>query len=104
MSIAVSQAGPVVTLELNRPPANHFDAGVLGELADLLHRFSADPRCRAVVLCASGRHFCAGADLSAGPAAGGIRESAQAIYRQAVRLFDAEVPVVAAVQGAAVGG
>src|SRR5262249_20339276 len=102
--IIVTGTGHVVTLELNRPEANHFDEELLRGLAGRIDGTSGDPACRAVVLCAAGKHFCAGADFSAGPAAGGVRESAQAIYRQARRLFGCDVPIVAAVQGAAVGG
>jgi 2-(1,2-epoxy-1,2-dihydrophenyl)acetyl-CoA isomerase len=51
------------------------------------------------VLCSTGRHFCAGANFAGTGDAG-----AQALYAQAVRLFAAATPVVAAVQGAAIGG
>jgi 2-(1,2-epoxy-1,2-dihydrophenyl)acetyl-CoA isomerase len=61
--------------------------------------------CRAILLCAEGKHFCAGADLSGG--SGGSTNSApqgpDLLYRKAARLFDNRTPVVAAVQGAAVG-
>jgi len=51
------------------------------------------------VLCSTGRHFCAGANFAdENPAATGE------LYEQAVRLFQFELPVVAAVQGAAIGG
>jgi 2-(1,2-epoxy-1,2-dihydrophenyl)acetyl-CoA isomerase len=51
------------------------------------------------VLAAAGRHFCAGADFG-----GGKTLSVREVYGNAVRLFAARTPVVAAVQGAAVGG
>jgi enoyl-CoA hydratase/carnithine racemase len=51
------------------------------------------------VLCSAGKHFCAGANFAdENPAA------TSALYENAVRLFAAQTPVVAAVQGAAVGG
>jgi enoyl-CoA hydratase/carnithine racemase len=51
------------------------------------------------VLCSAGKHFCAGANFAdENPAATGL------LYENAVRLFAAQTPVVAAVQGAAVGG
>jgi 2-(1,2-epoxy-1,2-dihydrophenyl)acetyl-CoA isomerase len=103
--ILVTRSGHVVTAELNKPPANFFDESLLTQLADLLEELAADATCRAVVLCAAGKHFCAGADFSSryGDSGDG-RAVASDIYRQAVRIFAAQVPVVAAVQGSAVGG
>jgi enoyl-CoA hydratase/carnithine racemase len=60
-----------------------------------------DPQCRAIVLCAEGKHFCAGAALGRRPAAGVDQGN---LYQEAVRLFSCTTPVVAAVQGAAIGG
>jgi enoyl-CoA hydratase/carnithine racemase len=110
--ILVTRAGHVVQVELNKPPANYFDEPMLTALGDLLEELADDPQCRAVVLCAAGKHFCAGADFSSrsgvgssGNGAGGDgSEGAGRIYRQAVRIFAANVPIVAAVQGSAVGG
>jgi 2-(1,2-epoxy-1,2-dihydrophenyl)acetyl-CoA isomerase len=57
------------------------------------------------VLCAEGKHFCAGADFSAASAADPLKPGQEGVlYREAVRLFAAAKPVVAAVQGAAIGG
>ncbi len=89
----------VATVEFSRPPHNHFDAGLIGSLADAYARLDADGGCRAIVLCSAGRHFCAGADFGGGQGTGG-----PGLYDEAVRLFAARTPVVAAVQGAAVGG
>jgi len=97
-AIRVTSAdGPVAVVELDRPPANHVDETVLGELADRLGELAAGGVCRAVVLCGAGRHFCAGADLGEGP------PRPEAIYAQAARLFDLGLPMVAAVQGASIG-
>jgi enoyl-CoA hydratase/carnithine racemase len=99
-------ADHVAVVELRRPPANYFDLELIESLGDAYDALDADPGCRAIVLCAQGRHFCAGADL-ARPTLGrdGDREwGATALYRAAARLVDAATPVVAAVQGAAVGG
>ncbi|HUH79699.1 MAG TPA: enoyl-CoA hydratase/isomerase family protein [Solirubrobacteraceae bacterium] len=93
--------GHVATVEIHRPPANYFDAALIGELADAYEALDADPECRAIVLCSEGKHFCAGANLGspASPA-----DEPRSLYRQALRLFASATPVVAAVQGAAVGG
>lgn len=91
----------VATVELQRPPNNFFDLPMIRRIADLYDALAADRSVRAIVLCALGKHFCAGADLSS-------RDSAAAgpaeLYREAVRVFASPLPVVAAVQGAAVGG
>lgn len=93
----------VATVELRRPPHNFFDKALVAEIADALEALDDDPRCRAVVLAAQGRSFCAGADFSNRPAtAGGT--SGQHLYKEAIRLFRTRKPVVAAVHGAAIGG
>jgi 2-(1,2-epoxy-1,2-dihydrophenyl)acetyl-CoA isomerase len=103
--ILVTRSGHVVQAELNKPPANYFDESLLTQLGDLLEELGEDLQCRAVVLCAAGRHFCAGADFSSRSNSPGDGDStAGSIYRQAVRIFAATVPIVAAVQGSAVGG
>ena len=90
--------GHVALVEFSHPPHNYFDAELVGGIADAYERLDEDPDCRAIVLCSPGRHFCAGADFSSGNPAG------EDLYEQAVRLFEARTPVVAAVQGAAIGG
>ncbi|HEY3021453.1 MAG TPA: enoyl-CoA hydratase/isomerase family protein, partial [Solirubrobacteraceae bacterium] len=89
----------VAVVELHRPPENYFDAVLVEALAGAYERLDGDDACRAIVLCSEGRHFCAGARLGGG----GVDETAR-LYAAAVRMFAAQTPVVAAVQGAAVGG
>jgi enoyl-CoA hydratase/carnithine racemase len=98
--------GHVGVAEIRRPPDNFFDAALIGSLADSLGWLET-AGARAIVLCSEGKHFCAGADFTgrsgqAGRigAGGGARE----LYDEALRLFESTIPVVAAVQGAAVGG
>ena len=92
----------VATVELHRPPHNYFDQTLIRSLADAYQAVDADPRCRAIVLCAEGKHFCAGANL--GGDGDGLGGGPASLYREAIRLFEASKPVVAAVQGAAIGG
>jgi enoyl-CoA hydratase/carnithine racemase len=91
----------VATVEIARPPNNFMDFELIRSLADAYETADADPRCRAIVLCSDGKHFCAGVDFTTAPRDAG---GPAALYDQAVRLFRAATPVVAAVQGAAVGG
>ena len=90
----------VATMELCRPPNNFFSLEMIAGIADALEWLDDDPRCRAAVLCAQGKHFCAGADFSPG----GVGYTTEDLYAAAVRIFRTHTPVVAAVHGAAVGG
>ncbi len=89
----------VATVEFDRPPHNHFDVELIAALADAYEALDVDPACRVIVLCSAGRHFCAGANF-----AGAGDTGVPALYAHAVRLFAAATPVVAAVQGGAIGG
>ena len=91
----------IATVEIHRPPNNFFDPPLIEALADTITALDDDPACRVVVLCAEGKHFCAGADF--GPGSDLVERTAE-LYVHAVRLFAARKPIVAAVQGAAVGG
>lgn len=95
----------VATVEMHRPPENFFEVDVLRSLADAYETLDADPACRAILLCAEGKHFCAGANIG-GRAAGGTDSEADGPEQmdvEAARLVGAGTPVVAAVQGAAIG-
>jgi enoyl-CoA hydratase/carnithine racemase len=99
--VTIEFVGHVATVEIHRPPNNYFDTALIARIADAYEELDDDVGCRAIVLCAEGKHFCAGADLSR-PAEN--RSSPGELYAQAIRLFRARTPVVAAVQGAAIGG
>lgn len=92
----------VATLEFSRPPNNFFSVSLIRQIADACEELAADPRCRAVVLCSAGRVFCAGADFADAHAVG--TPDGSHLYDHAIRLFEQPLPVVAAVQGAAIGG
>lgn len=103
--VRASIEGHVGIAEICRAPNNYFDKALIGELADAFERFEADPAVRAILLCAEGRNFCAGADFASRDRGAVIGDSSGGhLYQQAVRLFRCAKPVVAAVQGAAVGG
>lgn len=94
--------GHVATVRISRPPHNFIDVPTLRELADTLSRLDDDPACRSVVLASVGKSFCAGADFGAVPSGGGMVDPAD-FYPQAMRLFRTRKPLVAAIQGAAIG-
>jgi enoyl-CoA hydratase/carnithine racemase len=98
--IAVQKrADHVAVIEFSRPPANFFDVELIRALADAYAELDELTWCRAIVMCSSGKHFCAGADFSNEQGIG-----TSDLYEQAIRLFSCETPVVAAVQGGAIGG
>jgi enoyl-CoA hydratase/carnithine racemase len=93
----------VAIAEIRRPPNNFFDLALIASLADVFERLDAEPGCRAIVLASEGRHFCAGANFASKQSAA-TDDSGRHLYDEAVRLFASRTPVVAAVQGAAIGG
>jgi len=103
--LAVSLSGAVATVELRKPPNNFIDRDLIADLADALERLDKQPECRAVVLASDGRHFSGGADFSAPGAEAGAPGGPpkRHLYKEAIRLFRTTKPIVAAVQGAAVG-
>lgn len=100
--VGVSLDGHVATVTLRRPPHNFVDAEFLKAIADTLEALDGAAACRAVVLASEGKSFCAGADLSGG-LGGGEPFDMAAFYAQAMRLFRTRKPIIAAVQGPAVG-
>ena len=102
--IRIDREGHVGIVEICRPPNNFFDMALIGEIAGAFEAFDANSNIRAIVLAAEGKNFCAGANL-ANPARDTVGQRGGAhLYREAVRLFRCRKPVIAAVQGAAVGG
>ncbi len=109
--VLVERSGPVLTLTLNRPDKlNAFTAEMRDAMIAAFDRADADDAVRAVIVTGAGRGFCAGADMSAGAArfdvasraasAHGIRDSGGLL---ALRIYACLKPVIAAVNGAAVG-
>jgi enoyl-CoA hydratase/carnithine racemase len=84
---------------------NAMSPAFFGQLRDAIAAAERDPEVRAVLLSGRGELFCGGADLDVfkdNPFPGGF--SASPIYHCIVEMLRCEKPIVAAVQGAAVGG
>jgi enoyl-CoA hydratase/carnithine racemase len=102
----------VATITLNRPERlNAVNTTVIQELLAAFDRADADDRVRAVIVTGAGRAFCAGADLGGGRSTFGAREGrhehAEA-HRDGgglvtLRIFELKKPVIAAINGPAVG-
>jgi methylglutaconyl-CoA hydratase len=102
--------GAVVAVTLARPDShNALNAALIEELTRCFEEISDDERVRAVVLTGEGRSFCAGADV------GYMRETASFSYEENLEdarrlaimfwtMDECPKPVVAKVQGAAMGG
>ena len=64
--IGVEKTGHVALIEIRRPPNNFFDIALIQEIAGALEALDEDADCRAVVLAAQGKAFCAGANFGDG--------------------------------------
>jgi len=104
--VSVRIDGHVAVFEIDRPPHNHVSVELMRDLADALHVADVEKNVRASVLCTAGKAFCAGADLASPQGVANPDAPSSGIgplYEEAVRLFSVKKPMVAAVQGAAVG-
>jgi enoyl-CoA hydratase/carnithine racemase len=111
--IGVERQGLVAIVEIRRPPNNFFYISLINQIADAFDALDSDPGCRAIVLAAQGKAFCAGANFGDGQqlTKDGLRPgekdtiaTAGHLYIQAIRLFEAKTPIIGAIHGAAVGG
>jgi enoyl-CoA hydratase/carnithine racemase len=104
VSVAVDDY--VAQVEIHRPPHNYFDVQLIRDLASAFNDLDADDACRAIVLSAEGKSFCAGANFASRNPTGATDPSqgGNPLYAEGVRLFSCLKPVVAAIQGAAIGG
>ena len=109
--ISTTHSGHVATVVFNRPPHNFANPQVMRELLQTLEALDADDNCRCVVLTSEGKNFCAGVDFSGAVGEDSSSDTANedtgdiaaGLYATAMRLFTTRKPIVAAVQGAAVG-
>jgi methylglutaconyl-CoA hydratase len=102
--------GPIEYLTLNRPEVrNAFNEAVIAELSDWAARIGAEAGVRVVVVAGAGPSFCAGADVTwmsktIGYTEAQNLEDARAAAAMFAALDGLPVPLIARVQGAALGG
>ncbi|HZT26114.1 MAG TPA: enoyl-CoA hydratase/isomerase family protein [Pseudolabrys sp.] len=109
--IGIETRGHVALVDIRRPPHNFFDIALIKEIAAAFEGFEADINIRAIVLAAQGKSFCAGANFGDGSTLdkegrrpGEPMPGVQSLYIEGNRLFRTKKPIIAAIQGAAVGG
>ncbi len=101
--IRTERHGSLVRLVLDRPPLNVLDIPMLRDLNEALDELEQDSSVNALVLTGEGRAFCAGVDI-ADHTADRVDEMIETFHRVIEQLMDLPFPVVAAVNGAALGG
>jgi enoyl-CoA hydratase/carnithine racemase len=110
--IGYELADHVLTITLDRPERlNAFTATMAHELIEAFDAADADDEVRAIIVTGAGRGFCAGADLGAG---GGTFDWSERVSAEqeiprdgggqvTLRIFASRKPVIAAINGPAVG-
>ncbi len=108
-AVLYASADGVGEITLNRPEnRNSMTEDVLEGLQAAIEKLRADGDLRCVIITGRGRSFCAGADFKSGAQRGGEglapHERSMAMYEPFLGVLEIEVPVIAAMQGHAVGG
>lgn len=98
--------GAIALVTIDRPKVNALNAAVLDQLDAAFSELAADEAVRAIVLTGAGRFFVAGADIAAMQALTATQAERFAAHGQAVldRIARVPAPVIAAVNGMALGG
>ncbi len=94
----------IAKITIHRPPNNFFDSLLIQQIADAYEELDLIDECRVILLCSEGKNFCAGANFGEDKDMHDKSHPYSKLYNQAVRLFRTNKPVIAVVQGAAVGG
>jgi enoyl-CoA hydratase/carnithine racemase len=107
-TLSAELADRILTVTLQRPEKlNAFNPVMMQDLLDAFDRADADDDVRVVIVTGAGRAFCAGADISGGSGTFDHRAAGAAHRdtggRVALRIYNCAKPVVAAVNGPAVG-
>ena len=102
--ISVQVKGNLAYVEIQRPPNNFFDYLLIEQIADAYEELDEVSECRVVILNSQGKNFCAGANFGQDEDMLDKSVPYSKLYAQAVRLFKTRKPVIAVIQGAAIGG
>ena len=100
--VELKMVGAIAVATINNPPANALSFAVVKGMDETIKRCMADPACKAVVVTGAGRMFVAGADIRefnlAKPA------DVPELHDMIKGIEDSPKPVVAAINGLALGG
>ena len=102
--ISVQVKGNLAYVEIQRPPNNFFDYLLIEQIADAYEELDEVSECRVVILSSQGKNFCAGANFGQDEDMLDKSVPYSKLYAQAIRLFKTRKPVIAVIQGAAIGG
>ena len=102
--IAINITGNLAHIEIQRPPNNFFDYLLIEQIADAYEELDEVSECRVLILSSQGKNFCAGANFGQDEDMLDKSVPYAKLYAQAVRLFKTRKPVIAVIQGAAIGG
>lgn len=110
--LLIDRVEHIVTLTLNRPRAkNAFTLEMLARLWDAWQMIDEDPEIRVAILTGAGGDFCAGADLKMmhgnqehDPYYQRYKEDPELHWKALLRHYSLKKPLIAAVEGVAVGG
>jgi enoyl-CoA hydratase/carnithine racemase len=102
--LSISLENNIATLTIQRSPNNFFDYMLIQQIADALEELDEESDCRVNILASEGKNFCAGANFSQDKDMMNKTNPYAKLYKEAVRLFRTKKPIIAAIQGAAVGG
>ena len=101
--------GSLATITVANPDKrNALTHTAFGEIAKAVAELAADDSVRAIVITGAGEHFCSGLDLTASEALSAasdeqMRDSMSELNAMITNIVEADVPVIAAVEGAAAG-
>jgi len=102
--VQVTHERHVAVVTIDRAPHNFVSVEFMQNLADALDDADRDGMVRALVLQAEGKSFCAGADFAAQSDSVTTDPTGMpALYAEAIRIYSTQKPIVAAIQGPAVG-
>lgn len=95
--------GALRVIILDRPPLNVLDIVMLEELANAVANVRRDPDAAVLLLTGGGKAFCAGVDV-ADHAADRVNKMIAVLHHALTALMELDIPVIAALNGAALGG
>eukprot|EP00854_Cymbomonas_tetramitiformis_P018677 gene18677-22301_t len=103
--ILISTAGNVSTITLNRPKRGNAITKLMAtEIVSSLESMEADPSLRVIILTGAGKYFCTGMDLGGGSDIQSLSPGVDAVVGMFERVRTCSKPVIALVNGPALGG